>query len=206
MMDDYHPAFDDSEPASKSHSDMDHIRIGPSPYMLWGDFAMHPLFLLGVAALGFCYSAELRRFLWELSSSRGYRSFIIDCFDWLVAHPFVPLLAIAAAFAHVFIRYSTTFYEISSDYLTIRIGFLSRKSPVGPFMTFNDPIAFSTVTDANAPRGIFSHLTGAGTLEIHTTDEKTKQITMRWVPKVRDTQRAILDRAGVKKARMLSTV
>lgn len=180
-------------------------RFGPSIYMVAGGLVVHPLMVIGLLWGAFSLFPAFRHFLWRLSFA-PWRRTLLSFWDLTVEHPYIWVVLIVVAVLHLVIRFSTARFSFTDDYVFLQIGLFSLHSPGGPFRVFNDPIAFSTITDANSQKGFLGLITGTGTLLIKSTDMPNKIIRLTWVPNVADAQRIITDRAGVRKARMLSSI
>lgn len=174
--------------------------------MPYGHLFIHPVFYVGASLAIFQALPRVRVFLWDLWSYRSYRHGLLGLWDFLSAWPFLPTGLLLLAAAHVTVRYRTSRFSMTEDYVYLQTGLLSFRSPGGPFSLYNDPIAFSTITDANTQRGLLGFLTGTGTILLTCADSPRRIIRVPWVPKVSEVQTAITARAGVRRARMLSSV
>ena len=172
--------------------------------MVCGMF-VHPFLWVSVVWGAFALSPAFRSFLWIVPLA-PWRNILLELWGYTVAHPGVWLLGAGFALAHVVVRFTTSHFSFNEDYLFVQTGLLSLHAPGGPLRVFNDPIAFSTIVDVNAQKGLLGLLTGTGTLFVATADNPRRYIRLTWVPQVTSAQDAILSRAGIRKARMLSSV
>ena len=173
--------------------------------MVVGGMVVHPLTLAGLVWGAFANFAEFRKFLWGLNFA-PWRKLLLEVWTFTTEHPGLWVILVIIAFGHLLIRFSTAHFSYTDDYLFLQVGLFSLHSPGGPFRVFNDPIAFSTITDANSQKGLLGLITGTGTLLVKSTDMPNKVIRLTWVPNVSAAQQIITDRAGVRKARMLSSI
>ena len=180
-------------------------RFGPSSFMILGGIFIHPLSFISILWGYFAYSVSFRTFLWKLPLE-PWREWLLWLWDLSAEHPGIWTVPVILAATHLLIRFLTAHFSFTEDYLFVQIGLFSVGSPGGFFRIFNDPIAFSTVTDCNTQKGLLGLLTGTGTLLIKSTDMPDKVIRLSWVPNAADAQKMITDRAGVRKARMLSAI
>lgn len=170
-----------------------------------GGTICHPIFWFGVIWELFALSASFRRLLWEFDFSLWHR-FLVWGWHYTNHHPWVPFIFIVEAVVVVLIRYFTSYYALNDDYIYIQTGLLSFGSPGGPLRVYCDPIPMSTIVDANDQKGLIGFITGTGTLFVKSSEAPNRVIKLTWVPHVNRVQRAILARAGVRTARILSTM
>jgi len=180
-------------------------RFGPSPFMLVGGLLVHPFFWLSVVWGAFVHSQTFRGFLWNLHFT-PWRKFLLSAWHFSSDYPLIWCIPVALSLVHVGVRFATSHFAMNEDYLFIQTGLLTLGAPGGPFRVFNDPIPFSTILDANAQKGLFGLLTGTGTLLVATSELRGRYIKLSWVPNVSSAQAAILEKAGVRNARMLSSI
>lgn len=165
----------------------------------------HPLLWFSVAWGAFAHSPAFRAFLWKLPLT-SWRHTLLDLWTFTTAHPGIWLAGAALALGHMVVRFATSNFSFNEDYLFIQTGLFSFRSPGGPFRVFNDPIAFSTIVDVNAQKGLLGLLTGTGTLFVATTENSGRYIKLTWVPRASAAQDDILSRAGIRNARVLSSL
>ena len=180
-------------------------RFGPSPFMPIGGVLFHPLAWLGALWLTFWHSPTFQARLWSFRFA-PWRHAIRALWEFTQAHPLLPIGVVLLAVAHVAIRYVSSYYAYNEDYLFVQHGLLSIGTPGGPFAISNDPVPFSTIIDAEAEKGLLGLLTGTGTLHIKTSESAGKPVVLVWVRHVNEVQREILARAGIRNARILSSI
>lgn len=180
------------------------IKFGPSMAMPVGMGLVHPLFYVGVLTALFECSSSFRTWLWEWRYA-PWRKFLMSSWDFFQSHPWFWMVPLIVTLFHIAVRFSTTRYSYTEDYLFIESGLFSFGTRSGFFSQFKDPIAFSTISDANASRGLIGLLTGTGTIYIKTSD-MDHELKITWVPDVSAVQQMVMSKAGVRNARMLSTV
>ena len=173
--------------------------------MIAGGLLLHPFSWISVIWCVFWQSQSFRGFLWALNIST-WRKLLLSTWHITVDHPLIWLIPLALALTHLCVRFATSHFAMNDDYLFIQTGFLTFGAPGGPLRVFNDPIPFSTILDANAQRGPIGLITGTGTLLVASSELRGRYITLSWVPNVSTAQAAILTRAGVRNARMLSSI
>jgi hypothetical protein len=191
------------ESAPETSSETDRLRFGPSPFMMLGGLVVHPFAWAGAAWGAFALSPSLRATLWSFNFL-PWRKLLMTCWGYTHAHPWMWVLLPLVAAVHLVIRYSTSQYAYSDYYLFIQTGLFSIGSPGGPLRVFNDPIPFSTILDANLEKGLIGLITGTGGLFVKTSEQRG-YVKLTWVPHVAQVQNLILVKAGVKKARTLTS-
>lgn len=180
-------------------------RFGPSPFMVFGGMLIHPLVWLSVVWCVFLYSRGFRGFLWQLNHA-PWRRFLLNVWEYSSEHPGLWLVPAFVALIHLLIRFFTSHFALTDEYLFVQSGLFSFGSPGGPFRVFNDPIPFSTVLDANAQKGLLGLITGTGTLFIATSETQGRYIKLTWVPDLKGAQDSILARAGIRSARIMTSI
>jgi hypothetical protein len=180
-------------------------RFGPSPFLILGGIVIHPLFWLSILWGVFALSPAFRALLWRFNFA-PWRHALVSVWDYTIEHPGIWSVGAGIALVHMVVRYATSHFALNDDYLFVQSGLFTFGSPGGPFRVFNDPIPFSTVLDANAQKGLLGLLTGTGTIFVSTSELQGRYLKLTWVPDVAAAQDAILTRAGVRNARIMSSI
>ncbi len=179
-------------------------RYGPNWALIPASALGSPVFWLGGLWLLFFGSYGLRAWLWKVL---GVSPTLRQAELWVYRHgneiggAWIGVGMLVLLGLYILIRYKTTLYTLDENGLSVRLGYLNRHSPRGPFINYCDGIAFSHIVDVNPFQSPIQLLFGTRNIEIVKMNGEV--VTLRYVSNAQSLIQTIAANSPLKRANIV---